>query len=68
MDGIILQNIDNEKDLKVTFQNNLKCNRHCTKTVNAANRILGMTKRSLSFSYLEKIAFCICIRAWLDHI
>ena len=78
MDGIILQNVDNEKDLGVTFQNDLKWNRQCTKTANTANRILGMIKRS--FSYLDINSFLhlykslvrphldYCVQVWRPYL
>ena len=54
MDGAILQNVDDEKDLGVTFQSDLKRNRQWTKTANTANRILEMIK---SLSYLDTNSF-----------
>jgi hypothetical protein len=39
-------------DLGVTFQNNLKFDKHITNCVNNANRLLGLIKRT--FDYIDK--------------
>ena len=52
MNGIILNEVSDERDLGVIVENNLKCSKQCAKVVNTANRIIGMIKRS--FSYLSK--------------
>ena len=52
MDGKNLEVVDEEKDLGVIMQSDLKWNRQCTKAVKTANRVLGMIRQS--FSYLSK--------------
>ena len=52
MDGKNLEVVDEEKDLGVIMQNDLKWNSQCTKAVKTANRVLGMIRRS--FSNLNK--------------
>ena len=52
MDGKILEEVTEERDLGVIIQNNLKCDKQCAKSVSTANRILGMIKRT--FCYLDK--------------
>ena len=48
MNGIILNEVSDERDLGVIVENNLKCSKQCAKVVNTANRIIGMIKRSFS--------------------
>jgi hypothetical protein len=48
MNGKYLEEVTEERDLGVIFQNDLKCNRQCLKAVNTANKVLGMIKRSFS--------------------
>jgi hypothetical protein len=52
MDGKDLDEVDDEKDLGVIMQGDLKWNRQCTKAVKTANGVLGMIRRS--FSNLSK--------------
>lgn len=66
---IDLQCVDNEKDLGIIFQSNLKFDQHISMTVNKANKILGLIKRT--FSYLDKNSFlCLyksLVRSHLDY-
>lgn len=61
--------VDHEKDLGVIFQQDLKFDQHISYTVNKANRILGLVKRT--FSYIDKVSFlCLyksLIRSHLDY-
>ena len=78
MNGIILNEVSDERDLGVIVQNNLKCSKQCAKVVNTANRIIGMIKRS--FSYLSKeITIQLykslvrphleyCVQVWRPHL
>ncbi len=58
-----------EKDLGITFEDNLKFNKHITNIVNRANRLLGMIKRS--FSHMDSELFlCLyksLVRSILDY-
>ena len=47
-----IKTVDHEKDLGVIFQEDLKSEHHISYTVNKANKILGLVKRS--FTYLNK--------------
>ena len=64
-----LQEVEQEKDLGIIFQSNLKFDQHICMTVNKANRILGLIKRT--FSYLDKSTFlCLykaLVRSHLDY-
>ena len=78
MDGKNLEEVDEEKDLGVIMQNDLKWNSQCTKAVKTANRVLGMIRQY--FSYLNKdIALHLyktlvrphleyCVQAWRPHL
>jgi len=48
MDGKILEEVIEERDLGVNMQNDMKCNSHCIKAVKTANRVLGMIKRTFT--------------------
>ena len=41
-----IQQVDEEKDLGVTFQTDLKFNKHIVNCVNKANRMIGIIKRT----------------------
>lgn len=78
MDGTILEDIKEERDLGIIIQNDLKCAKHCAKVVKQANRTLGMIKRS--FTYLNQQTVVIlykslvrphleyCVQAWRPHL
>lgn len=78
MNGTIMNEVTEEKDLGIIIQNDLKCNKQCTKAVITANRILGMIKRS--FSYLDRDIVLqlykslvrphleYCVQAWRPHL
>ena len=48
--GHILETIDDEKDLWVMTLKDLKASSPCVKIVKAANQILGMIKRTFTFT------------------
>ena len=50
-----LKRVTNEKDVGVTFEENLKFDQHINNKINKANQLVGMIKRS--FSYLDKDMF-----------
>jgi hypothetical protein len=48
MPGNALQTVEEEQDLHVVVQDNLKCTKQCTKVVTKANRTLAMIKCNFS--------------------
>jgi hypothetical protein len=48
MNGKLLEEVIEEKDLGVSMQNDLKSNSQCIKAVETANRVLGMIKRTFT--------------------
>jgi ribonuclease P/MRP protein subunit RPP40 len=48
----VLATDEEEKDLGLIFQNNLKFDKRITNCVNKANRMLGLIKRT--FDYMDK--------------
>jgi len=48
MNGELLEDVNEERDLGVIMQNDMKCNSHCIKAVKTANRVLGMIKRTFT--------------------
>ena len=77
MNGKYLEEVTEERDLGVIFQNDLKCNRQCLKAVNTANKVLGMIKRSFSvrdkdvilqlYKSLVRPHLEYSIQAWRPH-
>jgi hypothetical protein len=75
-EGRNLEEVDEEKDLGVIMQSDLKWNRQCSKDVKSASRVLGMIRRS--FSYLSQdIALQLnktlqhleyCVQTWRPHL
>jgi hypothetical protein len=49
MDGKKLDEADEETDLGVIMQSDLRWNRQCTKGVKTAKRVLGMIRQSYSY-------------------
>ena len=43
-----IEQVDEEKDLGVIFQSDLKFDKHIVKCVNKANRMIGIIKRNFS--------------------
>jgi hypothetical protein len=74
INGMVLSEVEAERDLGVIVQGNLKWDQQCAQVVNKANRVLGMIKRS--FSYIDIDMFLAlykslirphleyCIQAW----
>ena len=50
-----LKVVTSEKDLGITFQENLKFEEHISNVVSKANRLLGLVKRT--FSYIDRTVF-----------
>ena len=77
MNGKYLEEVTEERDLGVIFQNDLKCSRQCLKAVNTANKVLGMIKRSFSvrdkdvilqlYKSLVRPHLEYSIQAWRPH-
>ena len=55
MDGKVLKSADEECDLGVTFQKDLKFSKHIAVKINKANSILSLLNRS--FKFIDKYAF-----------
>ena len=47
--GHILETVDEEKDLSVMIQKDLKASSQCVKIVKTANQIVGLNKRTFTF-------------------
>ena len=48
MAPVAVENIENIKDLVVTFDNKLKFDKHINNKINAAYQMLGIVKRNFS--------------------
>jgi hypothetical protein len=78
MNGAVLEEVTDERDLGVVLQNDLKCNKQCLKAVNTANRVLGMIKRSFSvrdkdvilqlYKSLVRPHLEYSVQAWRPHL
>ena len=55
-----------EKDLGIIFEENLKFNKHTTVTINKANRLLGMVKRT--FSFMNKEIFLVVYKTLICSV
>jgi ribonucleases P/MRP protein subunit RPP40 len=78
MGGRILEVVDQEQDLGVIIQNDLKVTKQCVKAANTANRILGMISRT--FVYKSSHIICqlykslvrphleYCAQTWRPHL
>lgn len=55
-----------EKDLGIVFEENLKFNKHITVTVNKANRLLEMIKRT--FSFMNKEIFLVVYKTLIHSV
>ena len=78
MNGNVLETVEEERDLGVIFQDNLKWDKQCAKVVHTANKILGMIRRN--FVFLNKENFLLlykslvrphleyCIQVWCPHL
>ena len=69
MGDVVLESVDDEKDLGVRIDNELKFDLHIESQVNKANRILGLIRRS--FDILETDTFNILykslVRPYLEY-
>ena len=59
--SIKLKEVKSEKDVGVTFSDNLKFDIHINNIVNKANQMVGIIKRS--FTYLDKDMFLLLYKA-----
>ena len=55
MESKLLDEVNDERDLGVINQNDLKCNNQCIKAVKTANRVLGMIKTLLCYFTKEVV-------------
>ena len=64
-----LASVEHETDLGVVIDNNLKVNRHCTITINKANRVLGLIGRSFDFKNESIVAtlYKAMVRPYLEY-
>ncbi|MGE5822757.1 MAG: reverse transcriptase domain-containing protein [Nitrososphaerota archaeon] len=77
MNGMTLEEVNEERDLGVIIQSDLKCDIQCSKSVKSANRILGMIKRSFCnldkevvlqlYKSLVRPHLEYCVQAWRPH-
>jgi ribonucleases P/MRP protein subunit RPP40 len=78
MKGAKLEEIQEERDLGIIVQNDLKCAKQCAKVVKQANRTLGMIKRSfthlnqqivlLLYKSLVRPHLEYCVHVWRPHL
>ena len=78
INNVALKNVTEEIDLGVIVQGNLKVSEQCTKVVKAANRTLGMIKRTFSsrdssiivplYKTLVRPQLEYCAQAWRPHL
>jgi len=65
--GVIVENIENVKDLGVTFDHKLKFDKHINNKINTAYQMLRIVKRNYIYltpdSFVVFTARCICISA-----
>ena len=77
MDGVRLERVEEEKDLGVLVQEDLKVSNQCVKAVKAANCVLGMISRT--FRYKTEVIVPLykslvrphleyCVQAWRPHL
>jgi ribonuclease P/MRP protein subunit RPP40 len=74
----ILSVVEEEKDLGVIIQNDLKVSQQCSKVVKTANQILGMIRRSfqnrskyimlLLYKSLVRPHLEYCVQVWRPHL
>src|SRR6267154_1675724 len=78
INNTILKEVQEEKDLGVIVQNNLKVSEQCSKVVKTANRVLGMISRTFQNKSKEIIIrlhkslvrphFEYCVQVWHPHL
>ena len=74
----VLKVVEEEKDLGVIVQNNLKVSEQCSKSVKTANRVLGMISRTFQkkskeiiiplYKSLVRPHLEYCVQAWRPHL
>ena len=74
MDSNILESVEEEWDLGVITQSNLKVDKQCVKAARTANSVLGMIRRSFInkgvdiilplYKYLVRSRLEYCVEAW----
>ena len=50
--------VDQEKDLRILFQEGLKFDQHISYIENKSNKLFGLIKRT--FTFMDKILSCVC--------
>src|SRR5437867_97671 len=78
INNTVLNDVEEEKDLGVIVQNNLKVSQQCSKVVKTANRVLGMTNRTFQNKSKETIIplykslvrpnLEYCVQVWSPHL
>jgi len=72
MRGNIIEEVDQEKDLGIIISSNLKCSQQCLYAYNKANKILGMTRRTIINKepriMMSLYKTLVSIRHWLDRM
>ena len=76
--GQQLEEVDNEKDLGIIVQKDLKVSEQCVKAVKTANRVLGMINRAFTYKTREIVLQLYrslvrphleyCVQAWRPHL
>src|SRR6267154_4896311 len=74
----VLKEVEDEKDLGVIVQNNLKVSEQCSKVVQTANRVLGMISRTSQnkskeiiiplYKSLVRPHLEYCVQVWRLHL
>jgi len=67
--GVTVENIENMKDLGVTFDNKLKFDKHINNKINTAYHMLGIVKRNVIYLTLDSfVVLCkAMIRSHLEY-
>ena len=78
MEGRPLEAVHEEGDLSIMITKDLKCRKQCINAAKAANKILGMIKRTFTYKCEEIIVLLYkslvrprleyCIQAWCPHL
>ena len=78
MEGRPLEAVHEERDLGIMITKDLKCSKQCLDAAKAANKILGMIKRTFTcksediilqlYKSLARSRLEYCIQAWCPHL
>ena len=78
MEGRPLEAVHEERDLAIMITKYLKCSKQCLNAAKAANKILGMIKRTFTcksaeiilqlYKSLVRPRLEYCIQAWCSHL